>query len=248
MPRLEFGQRQANSLTFLTGLPQSTSPFLPRSFLPRFSDCPFESIERLRREPACLLTKGAPSPWYTHSVTRPYHNTMAVVPEHFRFLDLPAESRVMVYERLLNRTRRIKFVSDDGAEASSFTFIITLAPTAILRTSRLIKEEAEHIIDTTTQRFLQPGGYEGPEPRIRSGRCSSEAPERTRWLADAGCCELSGPDGIQEWQPSRPRPAREYQERCFHHELRLSHRNGTRRDTSEQLRKWVQYCNGIARG
>jgi len=104
--------------------------------------------------------------------------------EYFCFLDLPAELRLMVYENLPNGTRRINFVNTED-QTSSFTRVITSAPTAILRTSRFVKEEAGPIINATTGRFLQPVGLEGPAPRIEADITSLKhlsAREGVLWL------------------------------------------------------------------
>ena len=85
--------------------------------------------------------------------------------EFFRFLDLPTELRLMVYEYLPNRTRRIEFVKMDGEKVNtSFTLIINSAPTTILRTCRLIHQEAERIV----HRFLNTPGDDGPAPRLEA--------------------------------------------------------------------------------
>lgn len=82
----------------------------------------------------------------------------------FRFLDLPAELRLMVYELLPNRTIRTRYVkhSSDGTPESSFTIISYVPPTAILTTCKTVHNEAAAVIRKTTQQLLPGGVIEQP--------------------------------------------------------------------------------------
>jgi hypothetical protein len=92
----------------------------------------------------------------------------------FRFLDLPIKLRLMLYERLPNRTIRTKCSKmDDNGDVSSFTLITDTAPTPILATCKTIKDEASKIILKTAQALspcptlATPGlRFAGAAPRI----------------------------------------------------------------------------------
>ncbi|KAF2824062.1 hypothetical protein CC86DRAFT_248540, partial [Ophiobolus disseminans] len=76
--------------------------------------------------------------------------------EPFRFLDLPPELRCMVYEELEIATRRHVLSDVDVREASSWeppqavdlamTLVRKSIPVAILRTCRIINEEATPLL------------------------------------------------------------------------------------------------------
>jgi len=72
--------------------------------------------------------------------------------QSFRFLDLPAELRIMIYKLMPNYTFRTRYVkrNSNGDTTSSFTIIRYTAPTAMLATCKMIKNEAEAIILKTT--------------------------------------------------------------------------------------------------
>lgn len=75
--------------------------------------------------------------------------------QSFRFLDLPAELRIMIYKLMPNYTFRTRYVkrNSNGDTTSSFTIIRYTAPTAMLATCKMVKNEAEAIILKTTQRL-----------------------------------------------------------------------------------------------
>jgi hypothetical protein len=97
--------------------------------------------------------------------------------ECFRFLDLPAELRLMVYEYLPNRTKRAKFVKiEDGVVMSTFTLITTsIPPAAILGICGLINREAKAILEVTAKRYLEAKGLDGPAPRIEGDSLALKA-------------------------------------------------------------------------
>jgi hypothetical protein len=77
-------------------------------------------------------------------------------PSHqpFRFLDLPKELRLLVYERLPPRVVRTEYIRNpaDDTPGTGFTLISTFPSKAILATCKLIKEEAESILRSVPER------------------------------------------------------------------------------------------------
>ncbi|KAF2870092.1 hypothetical protein BDV95DRAFT_595655 [Massariosphaeria phaeospora] len=81
---------------------------------------------------------------------RPKPSRALAAPKVFRFLDLPSEIRLMIYERLPVVTRHVRIDTDhrDGPDlpVSAYILVIRSVPTSILRTCHQIYAEASEII------------------------------------------------------------------------------------------------------
>jgi hypothetical protein len=120
--------------------------------------------------------------------------------QSFRFLDLPAELRIMIYKLMPNYTFRTRYVkrNSNGDTTSSFTIIRYTAPTAMLATCKMIKNEAEAIILKTTLQMHPARVVTDQDPPLDVITPRIEADTRALYFlgADKGPVKT-----ISEWYP-----------------------------------------------
>ncbi|KAF2823974.1 hypothetical protein CC86DRAFT_250664, partial [Ophiobolus disseminans] len=84
------------------------------------------------------------------------------------FLDLPKAVRVKVYESLPHRTVRNEFVkTKKGKTVSSFAFVVSSVPIAILATCRTIHGESKPIAQNKIDHLLNRDASDVLYPRIK---------------------------------------------------------------------------------
>ncbi|CAN9375381.1 unnamed protein product [Alternaria alternata] len=118
--------------------------------------------------------------------------------QSFRFLDLPAELRIMIYKLMPNYTFHTRYVkrNSNGDTTSSFTIIRYTAPTAMLATCKMIKDEAEAIILKTRLQIHPIRVDESHIPLLGSITPRIEADTRALYFLGA---EKGPVNTISEW-------------------------------------------------
>ncbi|RYN47762.1 hypothetical protein AA0118_g12115 [Alternaria tenuissima] len=118
--------------------------------------------------------------------------------QSFRFLDLPAELRIMIYKLMPNYTFRTRYVkrNSNGDTTSSFTIIRYTAPTAMLATCKMIKDEVEAIILKTRLQIHPIRVDESHIPLLGSITPRIEADARALYFLGA---EKGPVNTISEW-------------------------------------------------
>lgn len=88
----------------------------------------------------------------------PFITTMEISQAHFRFLDLPKEVRLIIYDHLPRHIRRqemcIRDDDNDGRPVQKLTVVLRTMSLSILSTCRQIQEEASPLVQRVARDFI----------------------------------------------------------------------------------------------